>query len=82
MTSRMCSRCTPATETWAISASASSIASSWRWTTRASPTTRPFAAMTAYMRWAVDNVLVYSPIGAVVPPELRMPRWDWDGLQT
>ena len=29
--------------------------------------------MTAYMRWAVDNVLVYSPIGAVVPPELRMP---------
>ena len=39
-------------------------------------------AMTAYMRWAVDNVLVYSPFGSVVPPEIRMPRWDWDGLRT
>ena len=38
-------------------------------------------AMTAYMRWAVDNVLVYSPVGAVVPVNLRMPRWGWEGLQ-
>jgi hemoglobin len=38
-------------------------------------------AMRAYMRWAVDNVLSYSPVHAVVPLELRMPRWDWDGLQ-
>jgi len=39
-------------------------------------------AMTAYMRWAVDNVLVYSPVGAVVPAGVRMPRWGWDGLQS
>ena len=38
-------------------------------------------AMAAYMRWAVDNVLVYSPVGAVVPAGARMPRWGWDGLQ-
>jgi hemoglobin len=38
-------------------------------------------AMRAYMRWAVDNVLQYSPVNAVVPARLRMPRWDWDGLQ-
>ena len=30
-------------------------------------------AMTAYMRWAVDIVLVYSPIGSAVPANLRMP---------
>jgi hemoglobin len=39
-------------------------------------------AMTAYMRWAVDNVLVYSPVGAVVPAGVRMPRWGWEGLQS
>ena len=38
-------------------------------------------AMRAYMRWAVDNVLQYSPVNAVVPARLPMPRWDWDGLQ-
>ena len=38
-------------------------------------------AMRAYMRWAVDNVLAYSPVDAVVPARLPMPRWDWDGLQ-
>src|SRR4029453_4129181 len=38
-------------------------------------------AMRSYMRWAVDNVLQYSPVNAVVPARLRMPRWDWDGLQ-
>jgi len=36
-------------------------------------------AMRAYMRWAVDNVLVYSPVGSVVPDGVRMPRWGWDG---
>jgi hemoglobin len=40
------------------------------------------AAMHAYMRWAVDNVLSYSPVGTVVPPGARMPRWSWEGLQT
>ncbi len=40
------------------------------------------AAMAAYMRWAVDNVLGYSPVGTVVPAGVAMPRWSWDGLQT
>jgi hemoglobin len=39
------------------------------------------AAMEAYMRWAVDNVMLYAPIGAVVPSGMPMPRWGWDGLQ-
>jgi hemoglobin len=39
------------------------------------------AAMVAYMRWAVDDVLVYSPQGSVVAPGAPMPRWGWDGLQ-
>jgi hemoglobin len=38
------------------------------------------AAMRAYMRWAVDDVLSYSPVDAVVPPGKAMPRWGWDGL--
>jgi len=37
-------------------------------------------AMRAYMRWAVDNVLAYSPVGSVVPPGVPMPRWGWGGL--
>lgn len=37
-------------------------------------------AMRAYMRWAVDHVLQYSPVDAVVPAGANMPRWDWDGL--
>jgi hemoglobin len=40
------------------------------------------AAMRAYMRWAVDAVLAYSAVGAVVPSGAPMPRWDWDGLRT
>lgn len=39
------------------------------------------AAMSAYMRWAVDNVLGYSPEGTVVSPGASMPRWGWDGLR-
>lgn len=39
------------------------------------------AALHAYMRWAVDDVLVYSPQDAVVPAGAEMPRWGWDGLQ-
>ena len=38
-------------------------------------------AMRAYMRWAVDNVLVYSPVDAVVPSGVTMPRWGWEGLE-
>jgi hemoglobin len=39
------------------------------------------AALTAYMRWAVDNVMAYSAQDAVVPAGMPMPRWDWDGLK-
>lgn len=39
------------------------------------------AALTAYMRWAVDNVMAYSAHDAVVPAGVSMPRWDWGGLQ-
>ena len=39
------------------------------------------AALRAYMEWAVQDVLVFSPVGSVVPPAARVPRWSWDGLQ-
>jgi hemoglobin len=39
------------------------------------------AAMQAYMRWAVDNVMSYAPQDAVVPAGLPIPRWGWDGLE-
>jgi hemoglobin len=39
------------------------------------------ASLHAYMRWAVDNVLSYSPVGTVVSPGIAMPRWSWDGLE-
>lgn len=37
------------------------------------------AAMRAYMRWAVDDVLAYSPQGTGVAPGAAMPRWGWAG---
>jgi hemoglobin len=40
------------------------------------------AALHAYMRWAVDDVLRYSDEDAIVPPGAAMPRWGWDGLQS
>lgn len=40
------------------------------------------AALHDYMRWAVDDVLTYSPEDAVVAPGAAMPRWGWDGMQT
>jgi hemoglobin len=39
------------------------------------------ACMDAYMRWAVADVLVHSPVGAVVPEGSAMPRWGWGGLE-
>jgi hemoglobin len=39
------------------------------------------AALRAYMRWAVDDVLSYSPKDATVRPGMAMPRWGWNGLQ-
>jgi hemoglobin len=35
----------------------------------------------AYMRWAVDDVLSYSPEESEVAADLPMPHWDWDGLE-
>ncbi len=37
------------------------------------------AAMRAYMRWAVDDVLSYRE-KADVPTVAEVPRWGWDGL--
>ena len=37
------------------------------------------AALRAYMEWAVDDVLEYSPVTATVPSGLSMPHWTWDG---
>lgn len=33
-----------------------------------------------YMKWAVDEVLSYSPRDAVVPRDQPMPHWSWEGL--
>lgn len=40
------------------------------------------AALRAYMEWAVTEVMSYSPPDAVVPADLAMPRWSWDGPVT
>jgi hemoglobin len=37
------------------------------------------AALHAYMRWAVDDVLSYSDEDAVAEARAVMPRWGWDG---
>jgi len=39
-------------------------------------------ALRAYMQWAVDDVLAYSPEDAEVPAGASMPHWSWDGPQT
>ena len=39
------------------------------------------AALRAYMKWAVAEVLVYGPPGTAVPPGLPMPRWTWEGRE-
>jgi hemoglobin len=39
------------------------------------------AVLRAYMEWAVDDVLVFSPAGSLVPPGAQVPHWSWDGLQ-
>jgi hemoglobin len=39
------------------------------------------AALRAYMRWAVDDVLAYSAEDSAVAPGLTMPHWGWDGLE-
>ncbi len=45
------------------------------------PSARAFrGALRGYMRWAVDDVLSYSPDDTVVDAGAAMPRWGWDGL--
>jgi hemoglobin len=39
------------------------------------------AALRGYMHWATQNVHSYSPAGSVVPEQLSIPHWSWDGLQ-
>jgi hemoglobin len=39
------------------------------------------AVLAAYMRWAVDVVMSYSPIGSEPPSQAPVPSWSWDGLQ-
>jgi hemoglobin len=39
------------------------------------------AALRAYMEWAVSQVMSLSPAGSVVPADLPVPRWSWDGQQ-
>jgi len=46
------------------------------------PVDREFRnALRAYVAWAVRDVHRYSPHGSIVPQEMRMPRWSWNGLQ-
>jgi hemoglobin len=35
----------------------------------------------AYIAWANDEVMRYSPAGSRVPEGQAMPRWGWDGLE-
>jgi hemoglobin len=37
------------------------------------------AAIRAYMEWAVREVDSYAPRDSVVPADLSMPRWSWNG---
>jgi hemoglobin len=37
------------------------------------------ATLRAYMEWAVDEVLAYSPKAAVVESGMAIPRWSWNG---
>jgi hemoglobin len=37
------------------------------------------AALTAYIRWATDEVMTYSPRGVPLPDGLPMPHWEFSG---
>lgn len=39
------------------------------------------AALHAYMRWAVDEVLSYPDKAGALAADAALPRWGWDGLQ-
>ncbi len=38
-------------------------------------------ALRSYMQWATEDVHTYNPKGSIVPTDLAVPRWGWDGLQ-
>ena len=38
-------------------------------------------ALRAYMRWAIDDVLAYSPDGKRARTPAPIPRWSWNGLE-
>ena len=38
------------------------------------------AALDAYMRWAVAQVLRWPHDADAVPADVALPRWSWDGL--
>jgi hemoglobin len=38
------------------------------------------AALRAYMKYAVDEVLSYPSTEFPVPARVPLPRWSWDGL--
>ena len=40
------------------------------------------AAMQAYVRWAVDNVLAHPDEDADIAPGIAIPRWGWNGRQS
>jgi hemoglobin len=40
------------------------------------------AALRAYMQWAVDEIALSHPHDTKVPPDLPVPHWSWDGLQS
>jgi hemoglobin len=37
------------------------------------------AALSAYIRWATDEVMSYSPLDSVLPAAAPMPHWGFDG---
>jgi hemoglobin len=39
-------------------------------------------ALRHYMEWAVAEMKQYDAKGSVVPPDLGVPRWSWDGLES
>jgi hemoglobin len=39
------------------------------------------AGLRAYIEWAVDEVMSYSPSDSRVAADLPMPRWGWNGLE-
>lgn len=36
-------------------------------------------ALVSYMRWAVDEIMTYFPVGSNPPKDRPMPKWGWEG---